>query len=58
MQYNLTELSDSAKAQIANIQFVDAKIQHLNNEWAVSDTARMGYASALKGELEKIDDVK
>ena len=56
VEYNLSDLSDNAKAQIANIQFVDAQIQQLNNEWAVADTARMGYTNALKAELAKIDD--
>ena len=51
VEYNLSDLSDNAKAQIANIQFVDAQIQQLNNEWAVADTARMGYTNALKAEL-------
>ena len=55
VEYNLDELSDNAKAQIANMQFVDAQLQQLNNEWAVSDTARIGYTNALKAELEKIE---
>jgi len=54
VEYNLSDLSDNAKAQLANIQFVDAQIQQLNNEWAVADTARMRYTSALKAELAKI----
>ena len=54
VEYNLSDLSDTAKAQLANVQFVDAQIQQLNNEWAVSDTARMGYTNALKAELAKI----
>ena len=53
-EYSLSELSDNARAQVANLQFVDAQIQQLNNEWAVSDTARIGYTNALKSELEKI----
>ena len=53
--YNLDELSDTAKAQLMNIQFVDAQLQQLNNELAVSDTARIGYTNALKGELAKIE---
>ena len=56
VEYNLSDLSDNAKAQLANIQFVDAQIQHLNNEWAVADTARMGYTNALKAELAKIGE--
>ena len=55
VDYNLDELSDNAKAQIRNVQFVDAKLQQLNNELAVSDTARIGYTNALKTELAKIE---
>ena len=56
VEYNVDDLSDNAKAQVANIQFVDQQIQQLNNEWAVADTARMGYTNALKNELAKIND--
>jgi len=56
VEYNLSDLSDNARAQLANIQFVDAQIQQLNNEWAVADTARIGYTAALKAELAKIGD--
>ena len=54
VEYNLEDLSENAKAQLASIKFVDAQIQQLNNEWAVSDTARIGYTNALKNELAKI----
>ena len=56
IEYKLDDLSDDAKAQVANIRFVDAQIQQLNNEWAVADTARIGYTNALKAELAKIGD--
>jgi len=55
VNYDLSALSDNAKAQLVNIQFVDAQIQQLNNEWAVADTARIGYTNALKAELAKIE---
>ena len=55
VEYNLDDLTDNAKAQLTNIQFVDAQIQQLNNEWAVSDTARIAYTNALKAELLKIE---
>ena len=54
-EYKVEDMSDDAKAQLLNIQFVDGQIQQLRNEWAVSDTARLGYTAALKGELVKID---
>ena len=55
VEYKLDNLSDNARSQLANIQFVDAQLQQLNNEWAVSDTARIGYTNALKAELAKIN---
>jgi hypothetical protein len=51
--YKLADLSEQARAQLANIRFCDERIQQLRNELAVSDTARMGYSNALKRELEK-----
>ena len=54
-EYSVDSLSENAKAQLANIQFVDAQLQQLNNEWAVADTARIAYTNALK-ELPGIED--
>ena len=54
-KYKVEDMSDQAQAQLSNIQFVDGQIQQLRNEWAISDTARLGYTAALKGELVKID---
>lgn len=51
--YNLADLSEAAKAQLLNIQFCDQQIRQLKSEWAVADTARIGYSNALKGELAK-----
>lgn len=53
VEYNIDEMSDAAKAQLSNIQFVDHQVRQLQNEWAISDTARLGYQAALKGELLK-----
>ena len=52
-EYKISEMSDPAKAQLSNIQFVNQQIQQLQNEWAVADTARLGYQAALRGELLK-----
>ena len=52
VEYNLDDLSETARAQLINIQFVDAQLQQLNNELAVCDTARIGYTNALKSELK------
>ena len=53
-EYEIDNLSDEAKVQLTNLQFVDAQIQQLNNELAISDTARIGYSSSLKKELQKL----
>lgn len=58
VDYELSDMSESAQAQIASIQFVDSQLQQLSNELAVADTARMGYTAALKGELAKISKEK
>ena len=55
-EYDTDTLSDQAKATIASLQFVDARIQQLRNELAIADTARIAYARALKGELEKVQN--
>jgi len=51
--YKLADLSEQARAQLANIRFCDERMQQLRNELAVSDTARMGYSNALKREVDK-----
>ena len=53
VEYKVSEMSDAAKVQLSNIQFVDHQVRQLQNEWAISDTARLGYQAALKGELLK-----
>ena len=53
VEYNLDDISDKAKEHLLSIQFVDARLQQLGNEWAVSDTARIGYTNALKAEFMK-----
>ena len=49
----VADLTEAARVHIANIQFVDAQIQQLNNEWAVCDTARMAYTGAFSREIAK-----
>lgn len=49
--YSLSDLSENVRAQIANITFCDERIQQLRSEWAVADTARLGYSAALKREM-------
>lgn len=51
--YDLDTLSDEAKNQVASMQFVDAELARLNAQIAVYQTARNGYAAALKELLIK-----
>ena len=50
-KYDLDQLSDEAKAQLASLQFVDSELQRLNNQAAVLQTARASYAKALNEAL-------
>lgn len=50
--YDLEQMSDEAKAQLASIQFVDAELQRLNAQSAVLQTARVAYAKALNELLD------
>jgi len=50
-EYELDSLSAKAKAQLANIQFVDAEIQRLKARIAIFETARVAYSNALKEAL-------
>ena len=49
--YSVGQMSDTALSQLRGIHFCDHQIQQLNNEWAIADTARMGYLHALKSEV-------
>ena len=51
-EYELSDLSKNAQAQINNINFVDKKLQQLESELAVADTARMAYSQALNHEIK------
>lgn len=50
--YLVDKLSDVAKEQIANLNFVDNQLLQKQNELAVSDTARIAYTNALKKDIE------
>lgn len=50
-EYDLDQLSDEAKAQLASLQFVDAELIRLNAQAAVLQTARSAYSQALNEAL-------
>ena len=51
VDYPFENLSDVAKSNIISIQFSDEQILQLQNELAISNTARNGYIRALTNEL-------
>lgn len=53
--YDLDYFSNDAKAQLGSLQFVDSEIARLQAQLAAMQTARIGYANALKAELAKTD---
>ena len=51
-EYDMDQLNDNAKMQLANLQFVQAEIKRLEANLAVFKTAASTYSSALKNALE------
>lgn len=49
--YDLDQLSNDAKAQLASLQFVDQELARLNAQAAALQTARNAYARALQTAL-------
>ncbi|MCV6588640.1 MAG: DUF6447 family protein [Marinobacterium sp.] len=45
--YELDELSDEVKSQLANVRLCDTKILQLKQELALIQTARNTYAAAV-----------
>ena len=49
--FAIDSLSDNAKAQLVSVQAVDRRIENLQEELAILQTARIAYGNALKQEL-------
>ena len=52
-EFDATSLSEKAKAQLDNLQFVNEQILQKNNELQIADSARIMYISVLNEELIK-----
>ena len=50
-EYELSELSESVRAQLASVQFIDEKIKELTNMQALLQRAKIGYMEYLKKEM-------
>lgn len=51
IDYETDQLSEAARAQVVNLQFVEAELQRLQAQIAVYTTAKGRYAQTLKAEL-------
>lgn len=50
----IDSLSDIAKAQINNLQIVDAEIQRLEQQLGIAQVARATFIAALQEEVAKL----
>ena len=50
-EYDLSELTEGARAQFASLQFVEEKLKELNNMQALLQRAKNSYVDALKKEM-------
>ena len=50
--YSLDSISAEATAQLVSLQAVDRRIENLQEELAILQTARIAYGNALKTALE------
>ena len=51
-EYDTEKLSDAAKTQLTNLNYVDSELRRLQAAVATYQTARIAYARALKEALE------
>jgi hypothetical protein len=56
IEYDLDKLTANARAHLESIQAVDRKLADLQAEVAILQTARTAYSSALRGELEMVNE--
>lgn len=50
----IADLSELAKAQIANLQIVDAEIQRLQQQLGIAQVARESFLATLQVEFAKL----
>lgn len=52
LTYDSDQLSEAARAQVVNLQFVEVELQRLQAQIAVYTTAKARYIQALKDEID------
>ncbi len=51
-EYDLDQLNENSKQQLASLQFVQTEIRKLESQLAVYKTAGVSYTTALKQSIE------
>ena len=51
VEYDTNNLSDESKQHLQMLQITEAELGRLNAELAITQTARIAYANALKASL-------
>ena len=52
--YNTEDLSDTGKAELESLQFLESKMLELRNKIQMLNIAKNAYLRELKSELEEI----
>jgi hypothetical protein len=55
-EYEIDDMTENGKAQLASLQFVNSEIQRLQAQLAAFQTASNSYSQALREELGIDDD--
>jgi hypothetical protein len=55
IEYNTEDMTETGRATVASLQFLESQMQTMRNEIAVYQTAQQSYVAALKAEIEKSD---
>ena len=55
IEYNTEDLTETGRATLASLQFLENQMQQMRNEMSVYQVAQLSYIAALKVEIEKSD---
>ena len=55
IEHNTEDLTETGRATLASLQFLESQMQKMHNEISVYRVAQLSYIAALKVEIEKSD---
>jgi hypothetical protein len=55
IEYNTEDLTETGRATLASLQFLESQMQKMRNEMSVYRVAQASYIAALKVEIENSD---